>query len=136
MHITSRHLADRRFLMVAAMGLVFAASTGCGNGGPPVPAAEDQAREVLGEALSGWQRGDSIEDLKQASPSIIVADPKWSGGARLSKFEVQGEGKPAGAERLFTVTLWLEGNQGEQASETVEYKVGTDPIRTVFRAIF
>ncbi|WP_152051034.1 hypothetical protein [Tautonia marina] len=135
MRVKSWRLAPDRAAIAVGIGLLLTCWSGCGSG-PPVAASEDQAREVLNAALEGWQGGASIEDLKESSPSIVVSDPKWSGGTRLSRFEVEGEGKPAGAERLFTVTLWLEGNGGEEVAETVEYKVGTDPIRTVFRAIF
>lgn len=136
MTIVGRDTVPRARAIAASLTLVVAGFLGCGGGSPPVPAAEDRAREVLSEALSAWQRGDSIEDLKQAFPSIVAADPKWSEGAKLSKFEVQGEGKPAGAERVFAVTLWLAKDQGEAVPEAVEYKVGTSPILTVFRSIF
>jgi hypothetical protein len=56
--------------------------------------------------------------------------------AILSKFEVAGRGKPSGAERAFTVTLWLVDSKGKDAREQVVYKVGTDPILTVFRSLF
>lgn len=131
-----RRTALRQGVISAPLWLAFGAFVGCGGGGPPVAAPEDQAREVLNQALSSWQRGDSLEDLKQATPSIVASDPQWSRGAKLSKFEVQGDGKPAGAERVFTVTLWLAQDQGEEVTESVDYKVGTNPILTVFRAIF
>ena len=74
--------------------------------------------------------------MKKASPPILVSDPKWSKGVALKKFEVKGDGKPAGAERVFNVTLWLADDKGKETAETVDYKVGTNPVLTVFRALF
>jgi hypothetical protein len=110
--------------------------SGCDSTAPPSTADQDQARKTLDLALSGWQKGETVDGMKKASPSIVVGDPKWSKGAKLTKFEVKGDGKPAGAERVFAVTLWLADSDGKESSESVEYKVGTSPILTVFRAIF
>ena len=78
----------------------------------------------------------AVEEMKKASPSIVVSDPKWLRGAVLKKFELGGTSKPSGAEREFTVTLWLADEAGKEAREQVVYKVGTSPIFTVFRAMF
>jgi hypothetical protein len=117
---------------------LLAAAALCGCGGTPAPesASQDQARQTLDQALTGWQKGETVEGMKKASPSILVADPKWERGVALKKFEVTGEGKPAGAERVFPVTLWLTDPAGKEVTENVDYKVGTNPILTVFRAIF
>lgn len=110
--------------------------SGCGGNSAPVAAPEDQARTVLDQALDAWKSGKSIADLKSASPSIIAADPAWEKGSKLSRFEVQGPGKPAGAEQLYTVKLWLADSAGKEAEQQVDFKVGTKPILTVFRSLF
>ena len=47
-----------------------------------------------------------------------------------------GRSAASGAEREFTVTLWLADPRGKERKTEVAYKVGTDPIFTVFRAMF
>ncbi|MFO0891697.1 MAG: hypothetical protein U0790_21450 [Isosphaeraceae bacterium] len=121
-----------------AVGLLCLA--GCGQTPAPTAADESEARKTLDQALAAWQQGQTIEALKQASPSIVVSDPNWQQGDALTKYEVVGAGKPSGAEREFTVRLWLappKANPKAKEKKTeVAYKVGTDPILTVFRALF
>ena len=123
-----------RWILTAVVGLLIV--SGCGTTAAPTVADQDEARKTLDQALTAWQKGETVDGMKQASPSIMVSDPKWSKGVVLKKFEVKGEGKPAGAERVFPVTLWLATVEGKEATESVEYKVGTSPILTVFRALF
>ena len=74
--------------------------------------------------------------MKQASPPIHVSDPSWQKGEPLKKFEVDGSGKPSGAEREFTVNLWLTDAKGKESRQQVVYKVGTSPDPHRFRALF
>lgn len=135
MNARSHRVRTRReFLIAGALGL--AAVSGCGSTAAPTTADQDEARKTLEQALTGWQKGETVEGMKNGKPSIIVSDPKWTKGVALKKFEVKGDGKPAGAERVFSVTLWLSEGDGKEAVESVDYKVGTNPILTVFRALF
>jgi hypothetical protein len=122
-----------RCLAVAA---ALIAVPGCTGGSAPAVADQDLARRTLDSALESWRKGETVEAMKRASPAIVVSDPKWGGGARLTRFSVEGEGKPSGAERAFTVTLWLATREGKESREQAVYKVGTDPILTVFRSLF
>jgi hypothetical protein len=110
--------------------------SGCSGTPAPLPADENQARQTLDRALASWQKGETVEAMKNATPSIVISDPNWGRREVLKRFEVGGTGKPAGAERVFTVTLWLANSKGEERSQQVDYKVGTQPILTVFRAMF
>ena len=127
----------RRNALRLAIGL-FAASAlaGCGDTSTPTAANTDQARKTLDSALTAWTQGQTVEAVKGASPSILVEDPKWKKGATLKKFEVKGDGKPSGAERVFAVKLTLADSAGKETTEDVDYRVGTSPILTVFRAMF
>lgn len=127
---------NRRAAARLALGLLAApALAGCG-GGAPTAAPADQARKTLDSALGSWAEGRTVEAVKDARPSILVEDPKWKQGVALKKFEVQGEGKPSGSERVFSVTLTLADDSGKETTEQVDYRVGTSPILTVFRAMF
>jgi hypothetical protein len=121
------------------LALLLVAAAGCGGeGSAPVAADEDAARKVLDQALSAWQKGETLASMKQGTPPITVADPTWEGGQALKKFEVVGDGKPSGSERAFTVKLWLDKTKtkSKDGSDQVVYKVGTDPVATVFRSMF
>ena len=119
-----------------AVAACLLAPAGCGETSAPTAADSALAKQTLERALGSWSEGKSVGDAKGASPSIIVSDPRWSGGVRLKKFELKSDGKPSGAERVFTVTLWTVDGKGKEASETVDYRVGTTPVFTVFRAMF
>lgn len=125
--------ALRRFWMLVVLALFTIG--GCGKNEIAV-ADQDQAKKLLDETLTSWKKGETVDALKSASPSILVEDPKWKRGAKLSKFEIEDDGKPSGAERAFTVSLWLADSKGKEVREQVVYKVGTNPILTVFRALF
>lgn len=126
----------RHLSLTLALASTLLSSSGCGGGSVPIPSDQTQARQTLDSALESWKKGETVEAMKTASPSILVSDSKWERGAKLSKFEVQGEGKPSGAERAFTVDLWLADSKGKETKEQVVYKVGTNPILTVFRSLF
>ncbi len=123
-----------------AFGLMLLAASalpGCGGDtAAPTPAPADQARKTLDSVLNSWIEGKTVEAMKAANPSIVIEDPKWKKGATLKKFEVKGDGKPSGAERVFTVILTLADASGKETTEQVDYRVGTSPIFTVFRAMF
>jgi hypothetical protein len=120
--------------LALAAGLI--ALAGCGDTPAPTAADPDLARQTLDRALGSWSEGKSVDDAKSASPPILVSEPKWARGDRLKKFDVKSDGKPSGAERVFTVTIWTVDGKGKEATETVDYRVGTTPVFTVFRAMF
>jgi hypothetical protein len=128
-------LCPRAALAPLAFGLLILA--GCGEGTPaPAAADENEARKTLDSALTAWLKGETVDAMKKASPSIIVADHKWERSDKLTKFEVEGPGKPLGAARAFQVKLWLTDAKGKKTQDVAEYKVGTDPIYTVARSVF
>lgn len=119
-----------------AVALTLLALAGCGGSDVPVAAPEDRARETLDLALGSWQKGMTVEQMKGHDPPIVISDPKWSRGDALTKYEVTGPGKPSGSEREYAVTLWLVDAKGKEAREHVTFRVGTNPILTVFRSLF
>lgn len=123
-----------RYAAALAIGLLVL--SGCTQTAAPAPADETQARKTLEQALAAWQQGQTVEAMKQANPPIHVSDPSWKKGDSLKRYEVSGSGKPSGAEREFTVTLWLANAAGKEHKTEVAYKVGTSPIHTVFRSMF
>src|SRR5262245_39239200 len=123
-----------RGLTLVAWSLALLA--GCGQAPAPESADPDAARRTLDRALASWIKGDTVEGLKTASPSLVVGEPKWQRGDKLTKYEVQGPGKPSGAQREFRVKLWLTDAKGKATEETVTYQVGVNPIEVVARPMF
>jgi hypothetical protein len=121
-------------LLVAFLGLISLA--GCGSTAAPTAADPDAAKKTLEQALTSWQKGETLEAVKKANPSIDVSDQKWSKGAKLTKFEVQLPSKPSGAQQKFRVNLWLTDAKGQEKQEVAQYEVGTSPINTVVRSMF
>jgi hypothetical protein len=121
---------------VAFVALGFWVSVGCDSTSIPTPPSADAAKRTLDSALSAWKQGETIEKVKSGSPPIEVTDPVWMNGAKLAKYEVQGEGRPSGAQLAYRVKLWLTDASGETSERTVTYEVGTQPILTVVRPIF
>lgn len=128
--------SPRRVTRRAALAIGLLALSGCGQTPAPSTADESHARKTLDQALAAWQQGQAVESLKQADPPIHVSDPNWQKGETLKRYEVAGSGKPSGAEREFTVRLWLNDAKGKERKTEVAYRVGTDPIYTVFRSMF
>lgn len=91
------------------------------------------ARETLIAALTAWKDGSSPEDLQARSPAIVVQDLDWMAGAALQAFELQGDGRPIGANLSIEVELTLADPAGKVSTRKVWYLVGTDPVLTVFR---
>lgn len=124
----------RLFRCLATVGLTalaVAAAPGCGRQQPADP---DQARATLAMALDAWREGRTIDDVTSGSPSIVVADPSWKAGFKLTRYEVSGTTRAAGFDLKIPVELWLENSQGKPVREKVKYTVSVQPSRTVIRA--
>ncbi|MHB1559190.1 MAG: hypothetical protein ACYC61_17185 [Isosphaeraceae bacterium] len=123
--------AFRSLAAIVVTALAVAAAPGCGRQQPADP---DQARATLVLALDAWRDGRTIDDVSGGSPSIVVADPSWKAGYRLSRYEVADTTRAAGFDLKIPVELWLENPQGKPVREKVKYTVSIRPSRTVIRA--
>lgn len=121
---------------IFAPALILLALAGCGETAAPTAADPGRARQTLDLTLDAWRDGRTVDAVKTASPSVVVSDPRWERGDVLKRYEVKGDGAPSGAERVFTVVLWVADSKNKEVAEQVRYRVGTDPVRTVFRAVF
>ncbi len=123
--------AFRSLAGTALTALAVAAIAGCGGQQPANP---DQARATLATALDAWRDGRTIDDVTGGSPPIVVADPSWKAGYKLSRYEVAEATRTAGFDLKIPVELWLENPQGKPVREKVKYTVSVRPSRTVIRA--
>jgi hypothetical protein len=116
-------------LLILSSGLI-----GCGGNAHAVK--PDVAQQTLRSALDSWKSGQTVESLKKGSPSIVVQDLDWSGGAKLLDYEVLDGGKPVDANLQAKVKLKLRDAKDVESEKTVSYLVGTSPVLTVFRDMF
>ena len=126
----SRH----RFMTPLATCLAAAAlavSPGCSEA-PPKPADPAQAKEFLSSALEAWKGGGAPADLSGKTPSVHVLDRDWSGGAKVTEYQVE-EGKPLGAAIQFPVALTLQSKEGKTAKKRVVYVVNTGDVVSIAR---
>lgn len=117
----------------ACIVLCAASLAGCADGYPSHPVKVDVAQETLRSVMDSWKAGRTTEELQKGSPSIVVQDFDWMGGAKLISYEVVGEGKPMDANLMTRVKLKLRAPDGKESEKTVTYLVGTGPALTVFR---
>jgi hypothetical protein len=115
--------------------LLLPVSAGCGGTAAPPTVDADVAKVTLDRTLGSWQKGETIDTMKNASPPVVVSDKSWGRGEKLTKYELDGPSKSAGADRKFQVNLWLTDDKGKIRREVVEYMVGVDPVHTVIRAV-
>jgi len=85
--------------------------------------AEGRAKQALETALTAWKEGRPKEGLKMGDVGIAVVDPAWSGGQKLTAFEIVEE-RPGDGPRFFTVKLTTA-----KGPRKVTYVVlGIDPL--------
>jgi hypothetical protein len=95
-----------------------------------------KAVETLKIALDAWKTGKKTQELKAATPSIVVQDMDWDGGSKLLDYQITGPGTEQDANLRCPVKLTLRDPQGQEVKKDVSYIVGTDPVLTVFRALY
>lgn len=110
---------------VALVSVAALALTGCPRAGEEkfIP-AEATARQALETALNAWKNGQAKPDkLSMGKVSVVVVDPVWTSGQKLSRYEIVSE-EPGSGPRWFTVKLTLA--RGEKTEKYVV--LGQDPI--------
>jgi hypothetical protein len=125
----------RSYRALHAAGLLVLSFAGAPFGcGGPKPADPDQARATLAMALDAWRDGRTMDDVTNGSPPIVVADPSWKAGFKLSRYQVAETTRSAGFDLKIPVELWLTDTKGKAVQEKVKYTVSVQPSRTVLRS--
>jgi hypothetical protein len=112
--------------------------TGCSNTGD-YDAADHQvdsetAKSTLISVLDGWKAGDKPDAWQQKTPSVVIQDLDWIGGAKLTNYEIISE-TAIDANLHCEVKLSLSSPDGSESEKTVTYLVSTSPVLTVFRNV-
>ena len=105
--------------------------SGCGQNGPS--ADPGQAEEALHAALDAWKAGGTPDDLGKRSPAIHVNDLDWRDGFRLVSYKPSTEGRQAGYDMNYAVTLELKSPKGKKVKKTAVYTITTRPECLVMR---
>jgi hypothetical protein len=92
----------------------------------------ETARSTLNSVLDGWKAGDNPDAWQQKSPSVVIQDFDWKGGAKLLSYEILTT-EAIDANLHCQVKLSLISPTGNETEKTVTYLVGTSPVLTVFR---
>ena len=120
-------------LRTAGALVVAAVLTQAGCQRTPRPAAPDEARSALRQALDAWQQGEAPDAFGKRS-SLTVVEPKWRNRWRLVGYELAGDGRPSGFDWQCPVKLSLRDARGKAAQERAVYTISTAPVRVIIRA--
>ncbi|HET6879401.1 MAG TPA: hypothetical protein VFI31_04575 [Pirellulales bacterium] len=115
-----RHLTSLLVLTVSAFGCAKQADVK-----DYIP-ADEVARQALTTALDAWKAGKSPDQVEASKPAVSVQDKQWSGGAKLTAYEIVGPATGDDQHRRFTVKLTLAGAAAPQ--ETTYVVFGKDPL--------
>ena len=126
----------RRFFLLLSCCALWAGGLGCTQGFHNAPVNGPKGREALRTALESWKKGDKADALQAASPPIYVIDQEWQAGARLSDYQLAGDGDERDAHLYCPVRLTLRDAGGREVKKDVIYIVSTAPNVTVSRKVF
>jgi hypothetical protein len=120
-------MIDRISSFRVALSMATALLVGC-NSAPRVPVSDlAAAQDLLEESLNAWKEGKSVEDLRNQTPPVYVAEDGWLRGNALTEFSIDGAGEMYGSNARFTVTL----KNNTRGSSQVRYLVTTVPALTI-----
>ena len=124
-------IAKRTWRLAGVLAVLVSMGSGCGGNGPVADprAAEDE----LHAALDSWKAGGSPDDLGKRSPAIHVNDLDWRDGFRLISYKPGAEGRLAGYDMNYAVTLELKSPKGKKIKKIAVYTITTRPECLVMR---
>lgn len=119
-------------LTAAVLMAMLGPSAGCSSMPQVAPPVEpERAIRALDAALTAWQGGSAITEVREGTEPVIVQDFDWLQGRALAGFQRLDEGVSQDANLRVEVQLTFTDPPEDK---TVAYIVGTGPKLTVFRA--
>jgi len=91
------------------------------------------ARQTLTKVCEAWKDGQTTKSFSQQTPSWVVADEDWDGGAKLIDFEI-GEPIAFGGHWRVLAKLKLNSETRGEHSRNVAYAVTLQPAVSIIRA--
>ncbi|WP_165245178.1 hypothetical protein [Paludisphaera soli] len=124
----------RRIVRCSRVLAVLAAwsAAGCGDAAPS-PTDPAASKQHLAAALDAWKSGGAQADLAKLTPPVQVLDRDWQGGAKVSDYQIEGEGQPLGAGVQWPVSLTLTNAKGKTAKKRVVYVVNAGDVISIAR---
>jgi hypothetical protein len=123
------HIIGLLCLATIAMSCNF----GCGFGSTPHPADPGAAQDALRVALDGWKAGQKPADFETRAQPIVIKDLDWTEGYQLVGYTAAAEGRLAGYDMTYPVTLELKSPKGKTLKREAVYTVTTRPQVLVLR---
>lgn len=121
-------------LLILLLATILPCLFGCAEQPKPASFDANVARDALTRFLDTWKRAGTPKDLQTGSPSIIVGEPDWESGGKLSKYEIlKDRERQDGVNLHATVQLTIQSAKGKKQQTEVTYIVGTNPVITIHR---
>jgi hypothetical protein len=117
-------------LLIGAIGLL--GLPGCGE--KPQKADPATARSALQSALDAWKVGEKLEDYQKKVAPVVVSDPQWEKGTKLTNYSLESNESQIGFDLKFSVKLSLEDKSGNKTEQKTTCNVSTSPALVVKRA--
>lgn len=109
-------------------------TAGCGHSAPQLTIDPALAQASFEQFLQVWKKGGNPRDLQTASPTIIVGEPDWEAGRKLTDFKIlKDKQRNDGVNLHLTAQLALNSKTGQTSKHEITYIVGTHPIVTIHR---
>ena len=89
---------------------------------------DESAKQALTTALDGWKAGKAPDQLGASNPGVVAQDKQWSGGKKLTSYEIVGPARDEDLHKRFTVKLTLDGGTPQETTFDV---FGKDPLWVV-----
>jgi len=124
-------LAKRFSWLAGVLAVLLSMGSGCSQNGPSADPA--QAEKALHAALDAWKSGSTPDEFGKNTPGIHVNDLDWREGFRLVSYKPATEGRQAGYDMNYAVTLELKSPKGKKVKKTAVYSITTTPECLVMR---
>ena len=117
---------------VVLLGIVMLGG-GCQKTAEPEVLDSQLAKVSIERFLSTWKQGGKPSDLPSAVPPIVVGDPDWESGLKLTNYAIVSDKASDGTNAHMTVKLELQSDKGQRSRPEITYIVGTSPVVTIQR---
>lgn len=100
----------------------------------PAPVSDKASgKQLLEAALSDWKAGITLQQMKQRTPPVYVAEELWMNGFKLNDFVIDDEGELYGSNVRLRATLTGVDKSGRTLEKQFTYLVTTTPALTIAR---
>ena len=84
-------------------------------------------------ALDAWKAGEQLEDYQKKVAPVVVGDPQWEKGMKLTSYTLESKESQIGFDVQFSVKLSLEDKSGKKSEYKTTYNASTAPVLVIKR---